>query len=148
METIESRSDTRSLLIEASPSQVYAALSDPSRVARWWGPEGFTNTIHHFDFVAGGQWLLTMHGPDGKNYPNESRFVEIETDRRFVIEHLSGHHFFLTLALEPSGAGTRVHWQQTFDSVAHYASIAAFVANANQQNLERLAAEVLRPANA
>ena len=144
MESIESRSDTRSLLLEASPDQVFAAIKDPARIARWWGPNGFTNTIHTFEFVEGGQWLLTMHGPDGKNYPNESRFVRIVPEQCVEIEHFSGHHFFLTLALEAQGSSTLVKWQQTFDTREHYEGLAAFVATANQQNLERLCAEVLR----
>ena len=142
MEPLDKRSDSRSLFIAASPSQVFAAMSDPERVARWWGPDGFTNTVHQFDFQPGGTWLLTMHGPDGKEYPNESRFTRIEPDARFEIEHLLGHHFVLTIDLQPSGQGTQVHWLQTFDSVAHYESLSTFVAAANAQNLQRLAAEV------
>ncbi len=144
MESIASRSDTRSLLLDASPEQVFAAIKDPARIARWWGPEGFSNTIHTFEFVEGGQWLLTMHGPDGKDYPNESRFARIVPDQCVVIEHFSGHHFFLMLELEAQGRGTRVKWQQTFDSREHYERLALFVATANQQNLERLWAEVQR----
>ena len=144
MEPVESRSDTRSAVIDAAPAQVYAAMADPARIARWWGPDGFTNTIHLFDFQDGGHWRLTMHGPDGTDYPNESRFTRLVTDRLFEIEHLNGHHFVLTLSLEPMGGGTQVRWQQTFDTVDHYRRIAAFVATANAQNLERLAAEVLR----
>ncbi|MCC7248065.1 MAG: SRPBCC domain-containing protein, partial [Lysobacter sp.] len=77
MEPIESRSDVRRVLLEADPAQVFAAIADPRRIATWWGPDGFTNTIHTFEFVEGGRWLLTMHGPDGKDYPNESRFLRI-----------------------------------------------------------------------
>ncbi len=119
-------------------------MSDPDRIARWWGPAGFTNTIHDFEFRPGGAWLLTMHGPDGKSYPNESRFTRIVPDQLFEIEHLTGHHFILTIELEPHGAGTEVKWRQTFDTVEHYERIAEFVASANEQNLERLAAEVGR----
>lgn len=119
-------------------------MSDAARVARWWGPAGFSNTIHLFEFRPGGKWLLTMHSPDGKDYPNESRFTRIEPDRTFEIEHLSGHHFVLTIDLEPQAAGTVVHWRQAFDSVEHYEQIAQFVAGANEQNLERLEAEVAR----
>ncbi len=144
MQPIETRSDIRRKLIAAPPSAVFAALSDPARVARWWGPEGFTNSIHEYDFTPGGRWLLTMHGPDGKDYPNESRFVRVELNRVFEIEHLNGHHFVLTLELEPSGNATWVTWRQTFDTVEQYERIASFVATANEQNLERLAAEVLR----
>lgn len=142
MEPPESRSDFRSRLVPASPAEVFAAMSDPARVARWWGPAGFANTIHRFEFRPGGSWLLTMHGPDGKDYPNESRFTRIETDRLFEIEHLSGHRFMLTIELEARAGGTEVKWRQTFDTAEHYRRIAEFVAAANEQNLERLAAEV------
>ena len=143
MEPIEQRSDSRSLFITARPAQVFAAMSDPGRVARWWGPDGFTNTVHQFDFQPGGIWLLTMHGQDGKDYPNESRFTRIVPDERFEIEHLSGHHFILTIDLTPIEQGTQVQWLQTVDTIAHYEHIAPFVATANAQNLQRLAAEVL-----
>ena len=144
MEAIEDRSDIRHKLIPASPARVFAALRDPARVARWWGPEGFKNTIHRFEFVPGGSWLLTMHGPDGKDYPNKSRFTRIVPDRLFEIEHLNGHHFVLTLELNPHAEGTTVMWRQTFDTVEHYARLAEFVAVANEQNLARLAAEVVQ----
>jgi uncharacterized protein YndB with AHSA1/START domain len=144
MEPVESRSDARHKLMAASPSEVFAAMSDPARVARWWGPAGFTNTIHEFEFAPGGSWRLTMHGPDGKTYPNESRFTRIVLDRVFEIEHLNGHHFVLTLELRPVAEGTDVTWRQTFDNVDHYKRLAAFVAVANEQNLERLAVEVGR----
>ena len=148
MEPIEMRSDARSMFIAATPMQVFAAMSDPARVARWWGPDGFRNTIHQFDFYPGGTWLLTMHGPDGKDYPNESRFTRIVPGEVFEIEHLSGHHFILCIELKPSEQGTRVHWRQTFDTVEHYAQISQFVAGANEQNLQRLTLEVLRSADA
>lgn len=148
MESVEARSDSRRKLIQASPAEVYAAISDPVRIARWWGPQGFSNTIHEFQFHPGGRWLLTMHGPDGKDYPNESRFVRIVPDRSVEIEHLSGHHFRLRIDLTEQGADTIVAWQQTFDTVEHYERIAGFVATANEQNLDRLAEEVRRTKDA
>ena len=144
MEPMEKRSDSRDKRIAATPAAVYAAISDPTRIARWWGPDGFTNTIHKFEFQPGGQWLLTMHGPDGTNYPNESKFTRLIPGRVFEIEHLSGHHFLLTIELEETGSDTTVHWRQTFDTVEHYERIARFVASANEQNLERLSQEVFR----
>lgn len=138
------RSDARRRRIDATPAEVYAAISDPARLARWWGPDGFTNTIHRFDFEPGGTWTLTMHGPDGKSYPNESRFTRLVHDELFEVEHLTGHHFVLTLELRAVEHGTEVSWMQTFDTVAHYEAIATFVAAANEQNLERLRTEVMR----
>ena len=148
MEPVDTRSDTRSTFMAATPAHVFAAMNDPVRVARWWGPDGFKNTIHQFDFQPGGIWLLTMHGPDGKDYPNESRFTRIVPSELFEIEHLSGHHFNLSIELRPSGQGTQVHWRQTFDTVAHYKQISELIAGANEQNLQRLAAEVSRSRNA
>jgi uncharacterized protein YndB with AHSA1/START domain len=142
MDPIESRSDIRSKFVPASPDQTFAAMRDPNRIAKWWGPDGFTNTIHKYEFVPGGSWLLTMHGPDGANYPTESRFVRIVQDQLFEIEHLNGHHFVLTLELVPHEEGTQVMWRQTFDTAEHYKQLADFVAVANEQNLSKLAAEV------
>ena len=144
MEPVDQRSDSRSLFVAATPAQVFAAMCDSARIARWWGPDGFTNTIHQFDFRPGGTWRLTMHGPDGKDYPNESRFTRIGTDRLLEIEHLSGHHFVLTIGLHPVSGGTQIQWRQTFDTIEHYQGIAQFLAGANEQNLQRLSAEVLR----
>ena len=148
MEPIEKRSDLRNTFIAATPAQVFAAMNDPDRVARWWGPDNFKNTIHQFDFQPGGTWLLTMHGPDGKEYPNESRFTRIVVGELFEIEHLSGHHFILSIELRPFEQGAWVQWRQTFDTVAHYEQLSQFVADANEQNLQRLAAEVLRSSTA
>lgn len=144
MEPIETRSDIRHRWIPATPEAVYAACADPARIARWWGPAGFTNTIHTFDFRPGGEWKLTMHGPDGKDFPNESRFTRLEAARVFEIEHLNGHHFVLTLTFTPVDGGTRVDWRQAFDTAAHYQGLATFVAQANEQNLDRLQEEVAR----
>lgn len=144
MEPIEARSDARHVLVPATPSEVFAAMRDPDRVARWWGPAGFTNTIHQFEFKPGGTWRLTMRGPDGTDYPNESRFTRIVTNQLFEIEHLTGHHFLLTIELVPMDAGTEARWRQTFDTVKEFQRIAEFVASANAQNLKRLATEVER----
>ena len=97
MEPIESRSDSRHRVLSATPAEVFAAMRDPARVEKWCGPAGFTHTIHQFDFTPGGNWRLTMHGPDGQHYPNASRFTRIVPDQLFEIEHLNGHHFVLTI---------------------------------------------------
>ena len=85
-----------------------------------------------------------MHGPDGTDYPNESVFREIVVPERIVFEHLSeGHHFVLTISFTMQGSQTWVGWRQLFDTAAHKERIAEFVSEANEQNLSRLANEVL-----
>ena len=88
-----------------------------------------------------------MHGPDGKDYPNESRFTRIVSGKLFEIEHLSGHHFVLSIGLNPLEQGTQVNWCQTFDTIEHYEQIPQSVRGANEQNLQRLATEVLHSRN-
>ncbi|MCB1097766.1 MAG: SRPBCC domain-containing protein [Verrucomicrobiae bacterium] len=47
------------------PRAGFCSLSRTDRLAKWWGPAGFTNTFHEFDFQKGGRWHFTMHGTDG-----------------------------------------------------------------------------------
>lgn len=130
------------------PSDVYAAISDPARLAKWWGPSGFTNQFDVFEFRPNGKWIFTMIGPDGTHYPNESVFTLIEANRQVVIQHVCQPHFELSITLEANAEGTLLSWQQTFadDEVAK--AIEHIVVPSNEQNLDRLAAEVgLTPAS-
>lgn len=133
---------TTSREIPARAEEVFAAISTPARLARWWGPAGFTNTFHVCDFKPGGRWSFVMHGPDGRGFPNESVFAEIEPVRRVVIQHVSEPQFRLTITLTPSVAGTVVGWTQAFASEKVARAVEHIVVPANEQNLDRLTAEV------
>ena len=88
---------------------------------------------------------MVLHGPDGTNHPNENRFAEIVAPERVVVEHLGvPHHFVLTITLAAQDARTLVGWHQLFDTAAEKERIEPFVTPANEQNLDRLTAEVLR----
>jgi uncharacterized protein YndB with AHSA1/START domain len=130
--------------IPATVEQVFAAISDPERLARWWGPAGFTNTFSVCEFKNGGHWSFIMHGPDGKNYPNENVFAEIESPGKVVIQHVSEPKFRLTIGLASSSVGTVVSWSQAFENPEVASRIEHIVVPANEQNLERLSVEVLR----
>ncbi len=128
--------------IPAGPRAVFDAFQDPARLARWWGPNAFTNTFEIFEFRPGGRWVFSMHGPDGKTYPNESRFEAIEPDSKIVIRHLSQPHFQLTIILQEQAGGTLLSWEQAFDDDSVANAIRHIVEPANEQNLDRLGAEV------
>ncbi len=138
------RADNKTRLINAPVSVVFDTFRDADSLARWWGPAGFHSTFYEFDFRTGGRWHFTLHSPDGKDYENESRFTEVKENELIVIEHFSGHHFFLSLRFESQGDSTLVHWQQLFDTVEHYEQIREFVSPANDQNLDKYVQEVLR----
>ena len=135
-----------SRVIEAPREQVFAAFADPERLARWWGPEGFTNTFQEFDLRPGGQWRFVMHGPSGGDYKNESVFREVVRPERIVFDHVSPPRFTMTIWLAAEAGRTRVTWHQRFPTAAECDKVRGFAPTANEQNLDRLAAEVARPA--
>lgn len=136
-----------SRLLDATPGAVFAAFQHPERLARWWGPEGFTNTFQTFDFRPGGEWTFTMHAPGGAEFPNRSFFREIDRDARIVIEHVVTPWFRLTVTLTPAGDGrTHLDWLQEFESPAVAARMRELSRTANEQVLDRLAAELAAPA--
>ena len=130
--------------LPATPESVFAAIQDPVRLARWWGPDGFTNTFHAFEFRKGGSWQFTMHGPDGMDYPNQSEFQEIVPNSMVRIEHINLPHFELFISLESSATGTIVGWFGVFENHEFAENARQFLEAANEQNLDRLAREVRR----
>lgn len=126
----------------APVADVFAALADPARLARWWGPAGFRNTFAVCEFRSGGRWSFVMHGPDGHDYPNESTFETVTAPHTVVIRHASAPLFRLTVSLAPTATGTRVEWTQAFDDAETGRRLAAIVEPANEQNLDRWQAEV------
>ena len=126
--------------IAASPDAVFNAFANGVVLAKWWGPAGFTNTFEIFEFQQNGTWKFVMHGPDGKNYPNESRFIEISRPGKVVIRHEAEPKFTLTVTITEAGGGSSVHWAQAFDSEDVAKAIAHIVQPANEQNLDKLVA--------
>ena len=134
---------TNERFVSASPAEVFDAIRDPERLARWWGPDGFTNSFHVFDFKPGGDWKHDMTGPDGTVYPNESRFLEIVPNEKVVIEHIATvHHFLLTITLTETPEGTRIDWHQDFDTPEERAKVLAYVPRCNEENFDRLETEL------
>ncbi len=128
--------------IPASAEEVYSAFVTPERLARWWGPKGFRNTFQVCDPRPGGAWSFVMHAPNGADYRNESVFEALVPGQRIVIRHVSGPRYRLTVSLAAEGAGTRLSWRQTFDKAQHYESVRRFAVTANEENLDRLEAEL------
>jgi uncharacterized protein YndB with AHSA1/START domain len=133
-------------LIAAPVAEVFSAFSDPNRLAQWWGPKGFANTFHEFDFRPGGIWRFTMRGPDGTAYAMDHRFTEIVSMERIVVRHIQpGHDFTLTITVADRDARTEIVWTMLFDDPAEAVRVRPFVVPANEQNIDRLAAHLSQP---
>lgn len=63
---------------------VWQAWTDPKHIARWWGPESFTNPICEVDLRVGGALKIVMRGPDGTDYPMRGVYKEIVARERLV----------------------------------------------------------------
>lgn len=77
-------------VFDAPRELVWKAWTDPAHISEWWGPRGFTTTIHEMDLRRDGVWKHTMHGPDGTNFPHECIFVEVVEPERIVYTQSSG----------------------------------------------------------
>jgi uncharacterized protein YndB with AHSA1/START domain len=103
-------------VIAAPRELVFEAWTDAKHIGEWWGPRGFRTTVHEMDVRPGGDWRLTMHGPDGTDYPNHSVFVEIDRPARLVFDHVSPPRFRMTATFEDDGGNTRLTARLVFES--------------------------------
>lgn len=126
-------------ILNAPVEKIWEVWTDPEHIARWWGPNGFTNTIHTMDVQPGGEWRLTMHGPDGKRYPNKSEFTEIVPLQKIVFRHFNPN-YFATVIFEPNGKETLLEWITVFETVELFETVVK-VFKADEgilQNVEKL----------
>ena len=105
-------------LFDAPRELVFDAFTDPKKLARWWGPNGFTITTYEFDARPGGVWRFTMHGPDDRDYPNKIVYVAIDRPDRIVYDHVSGPPFHTTVTFVARGNKTEVTMRAVFETAA------------------------------
>ncbi len=74
-------------IYDAPVSLVWDAWTDINHVSKWWGPRGFTITTNSKDLRNGGSWDYIMHGPDGTDWPNFTRYHEVVPRERLVYDH-------------------------------------------------------------
>lgn len=69
----------------AAPRElVWRAWTEPTQMARWFGPRGFTNPRCELDVRPGGAWRIDMRAPDGTVYPNRGLYLEVVPPERLV----------------------------------------------------------------
>ena len=97
---------SRDVLIGAPPERVWAIVTEPRHVARWFSDEA------EIDLRPGGAMLLTWHG----HGVYRGRVEAVEPPRRFAFRWLrrednepgEGTSTFVEFLLEPEGSGTRL----------------------------------------
>jgi uncharacterized protein YndB with AHSA1/START domain len=145
MSSTTDRAIVSSRVVNFPRELVFRAWTEPEHLQQWWGPKGFTNTFYEFDLQPGGFWRFTMHGPDGKNYENESCFTEIETPERIVFDHLSAPVFQVLATFDESGDShdkTLITYLMLFETPEIRDKIASYAIPANEENFDRLEVEL------
>lgn len=133
-------------VFDAPRELIWNAWTDPKQVVRWWGPRGFTTTIHEMDVRPGGVWKQTMHGPDGTDYPNRSVFIEVVKPERIVYSMAGGkkgdpgHQFEAKWTFDEQGDKTKLTLRMLFPSAEIRERIAKAygVIEGGNQTLDRL----------
>lgn len=135
----EERTIRSSRPFAAPPARLWSLFENPEILATWWGPSGFTNAFHEFDFRPGGAWRFAMRGPDGVEYPMNKVFVRVDKPETIVLDHIDAvHGFRMFITFHGVQDGTLLDWVMVFDFPDEAAKVRPFVEPANEQNFDRL----------
>lgn len=133
-----------SRILNSPIEAVYRAFAEPLHLKNWWGPEGFTNTIHEFDLKSGGKWILTMHGPEKGNYENASVFKVVEPLKLVSWKRTSKPLFDMEVGFKKLGeTETEISFRMIFDTVEDCKKIKDFAGPKNEENFDRLERELV-----
>jgi uncharacterized protein YndB with AHSA1/START domain len=138
---------TLTRIFDAPHTLVWKAWTDPTMMAQWFGPRGFTTPVCELDVRVGGSLRIVMRGPDDNDYPLKGEFREVTPPERLVFTNIAtdkdGRHLLegetvvtlsesegkttLTLQTHAVGlvplaqqmlAGMEAGWNQTIDKLA------------------------------
>jgi uncharacterized protein YndB with AHSA1/START domain len=115
-------------MLPAAPSVVFAALSEPSELAKWFGPRGVTIPSVEFEPRVGGTYRIELQPPEGAPFYLSGGFREVDPPARLAytfvwedpdpddVETLVG------LSLRDAGGSTEIAFTQgTFKTEARRA---------------------------
>lgn len=135
--------------LDAPCELVWRAWTEPEHMPAWWGPNGFTTTVHEMEVRPGGVSRYTMHGPDGTDYPNRVRYCEVVRPERLVYDHdddgAGERAFQVTVTFEAVSGGTRVTNRMLFPTAeAREMTVKFGAVELGYQTLGRLAEYLAR----
>lgn len=110
--------------LPAPPAKVYAAWTDPGRLAKWFGPHGGEVVEVELDPHIDGRFRILMRTSDGEEHGVAGTYREVIPDERLVFDwawrSTPERQSLVTLSFAPDGAGTllTLHHAQFFDEKA------------------------------
>jgi uncharacterized protein YndB with AHSA1/START domain len=71
-------------IINAPPSAVYKACTDPALLTQWFSPSPYTTPAAEVDVRPGGVQRIVMKDPDGKEIPVGGVYLDVVPNERIV----------------------------------------------------------------
>lgn len=110
--------------INAPPEKVFSAWTDPTKVARWMGPEGVEVLSAECDARVGGRYRWVMRSPDGETHDVSGVYREVVANEKLSFtwawKSTPERESLVTVALKRDGDGTllTLTHEQFFDETA------------------------------
>jgi uncharacterized protein YndB with AHSA1/START domain len=112
--------------LNAPPAKVYAAWTDPEKIARWFGPSQVVAGSVRADIDAriGGRYRISFKMQDGEHHEVAGVYREMVPNQRLTFSwawhSTPERESQLTVLLKPDGDGTllTLHHEQMFDEAA------------------------------
>jgi uncharacterized protein YndB with AHSA1/START domain len=113
-------------IFDAPRDLVFRVWTEPDRVARWWGPQGFVTAYCNMDVRPGGAFRVCMRSPAGAEHWKQGVYREVVEPERLVFtfawEDAQGeptHQTQVTVTFAAHGDKTELTLRQAvFETVA------------------------------
>jgi uncharacterized protein YndB with AHSA1/START domain len=107
-------------LLQAPRPVVFAAWTESSRIARWWGPRGFSIVSCRADVRVGGTWRIETRSPEGGEHNAAGVYREVAAPERLVFtmawdgveDGEPGRETVVSVGFAEEGTGTRMTFRQ------------------------------------
>lgn len=102
----------------APPERIFAMLTEPAELSKWWGPRGFELPAAELELGVNGRYRFTMKPPEGEPFHLSGTFLAVEPPARLVYTFNwdeptpDDRETVVTLTLDADDGGTRVTLSQ------------------------------------
>ena len=112
--------------IKAAPEKIFAAWTDPQKLAQWFGPaDTVAGSVEALvDVRVGGRYQMRFRGTSGEQHQVGGEYREVVPDRRLVFtwawQTTPERQSLVTITIVPDGEGSlfTLQHEQFFDAAA------------------------------
>lgn len=106
---------------DAPRELVFKALTDPSLIPQWWGPDYLSIIVDKMEVKKGGIWRYIQRDAEGQEYIFNGVYHEITAPERMIYtfewEGMPSHVLLETVSLEDHNGKTRLIDSSVFQSI-------------------------------